>query len=121
MTDVKGKVVFLSGPMSDDPEKYHVHEFVDAQLALYRAGAKEVYNPALEWIWQACEEHSHAYWMRVSIQELTQRSGYVADDEPARFDLLVCMPGWNRSEGARTERMVAEACGIECVELSEVV
>lgn len=37
-----------------------------------------------------------------------------------RQDVLVSLPGWENSEGARLERLVAEACGIETCNLSEV-
>lgn len=35
----------------------------------------------------------------------------------AKYDLLVSLPGWEESDGARLERAVAEAIGIPCAEL----
>lgn len=36
------------------------------------------------------------------------------------YDLFVSLPGREESEGAATERAVAEACGIDVRELEEV-
>lgn len=118
-TSVSGKVVYLSGPMSDDPDTYHAHDFVDAHMALLRAGAKDVYDPALEWLYFG-EQHPHDWWMRESVNELTKRGSYPNDGNP-KYDMLVSMPGWQGSPGASLERHVAECCGIECHDLSEVL
>lgn len=117
MIDVKGKRIFLSGPMSDDPKTYHAHEFIDAHIALMRAGAECVYNPAIEWL-QTCGEKGHAYYMRVCINELT---GVMWDGGGACYDMLLSMPGWAKSTGALLERIVADECGIEVHDLTEVI
>lgn len=123
MIDVKGKKVFLSGPMSDDPKTYHAHDFIDAHIRLKDAGADEVYNPAIEWLTSNEGDQSHGYWMRQCIYELVRLSGvcsfYGVTDKP-RYDLLISLPGWKGSAGATTERHVAGACGIPCVDWDEV-
>ena len=40
-------------------------------------------------------------------------------DSKSVDDLLVSLPGWEKSAGATLERTVAEACGIEVCELAE--
>lgn len=116
MIDVRGKRVFLSGPMSDDPETYHLHDFADAHLALKRAGVREVYNPAIEWLRECGPTRSHEDYMRICLHELTAKYW----DWP-RYDALVSIPGWHMSEGAKHERLVAAWCGIPCYELRDVV
>lgn len=114
MVDVSGRAVFLSGPMSDDPVTYHSHDFVDAHIALKAKGARRVFDPAVAWLADdSAEEHTHDWWVRRCVNILTTNFG--------GFDLLVSLPGWRESPGATLERTVAEGCGIECVELSEVL
>lgn len=110
MSKVKGKKVFLSGPMSGLPH-YNVAAFAEAHAVMVEHGAFNVYDPAIAYL-QSCETHTHEYWMRECIRELTSDYPY--------YDVLVSLPGWQDSEGAKTERMVAMACGIKCVDLSEI-
>lgn len=112
MESVDGKRVFLSGPMSDDPVTFHVHDFVDAHMRMKRAGAHEVYNPAIQWLYEKGPERSHEEYMRVCVNELTS--------EYPGYDLLVSLPGWQHSNGAIAERAIARWCGIECVDLKDV-
>lgn len=118
---IEGKNVFLSGRMSDDPVTFHAHEFISAHIKLKAMGASYVYDPAIEWLkadgMQEEVELSHTYWMRRCISDLT----YVKDDANLPFyDLLISLPGWKSSAGATTERHVACAVGIPCVEWDEV-
>lgn len=109
---VKGKSVFLSGPMSG-LEHFNVDEFAKAHDVLRKAGASTVYDPAIEYLRsEVGSTTSHAVWMRRCISELT---GTVR-----RYDVLVSLPGWKRSRGARLERKVAKACGIEVCDLRDV-
>lgn len=127
--DVSGKRVFLSGPMSGHPN-LNVGAFVEAHAMLKEAGAAEVYDPAVEYLTQTgtADEHDHAWYMTQCIGELVRHAqarvtAGIGFDPINRkpYDLLVSLPGWWDSEGACTERSVAEACGIECVDLAEVV
>ena len=120
MIDVRGKTIFLSGPMSDDPETYHAHDFIDAHIRLKAMGAKEVYNPAVKWLDGENCDRPHEYWMRECIGEIA-RDCWPDDEDKAKYDLLISLPGWKGSAGATTERHVAGACGIPCVDWDEVI
>ena len=117
---VNGKRVYISGPMSDDPATYHAHQFIDAHMLVKASGAREVYDPAVCWLYYDGGERTHEDWMRECLSELTKRRIYDAMVDGTYYDVLVSLPGWEKSEGASTERTVAEACGIECVNLEDV-
>lgn len=113
MIDVKGKNVFLSGPM-EGVRNNNAAAFADAHAALKLAGAARVYDPALMWL--DCEgEHDHAHWMRRCLRELAIGGG------KPYYDLLVSLPGWETSDGAQVERIAARACGVTVCEWAEVV
>lgn len=125
---VKGRTVFLSGPMSGLPN-YNVGAFADAHAALLRMGAYRVFDPAVEYLTDSDSQdgsRTHAYWLRRCIGELARGRGesYAlaspVDTRPM-YSLLVSLPGWEDSEGARTERLVAGACGIEVADLADVI
>lgn len=125
MIDVRGKRIFLSGPMTGH-EHYNVTAFAEAHARLKEAGAAYVYNPTIGYLCQKQEVaalKTHADYMTDCLHELTDRKKRTQGWEeviPRRYDLLVSLPGWDDSEGAVTERTVAEACGIECCDLEEV-
>ena len=110
MTHVKGRRVYLSGPMTGI-KGWNRAAFDDAEKRLRSLGAREPYNPA-NFI-ESFESLSHAVCMYHSLVELLYTAPW--------YDLLVSLPGWERSAGARLEREVAVACGIEACELDEVV
>jgi len=122
MIDVKGKRVYISGPMSDDLDTYHAHDFVDAHIALKNAGAVDIYDPAVEWLCDYYPIRPHEDYMRESFHELTK---YTIDTktmaETTYYDMVVMLPGWQLSEGAKHECLVAGWCGIPCYELKDVV
>lgn len=125
MNVVKGKSVFLSGPMTG-VEHYNVGEFAKAHAMLREAGAWKVYNPAIAYLTSQVREDTvdHAYWMLACIRELTKVDSNIFADgsNPIKtYQVLVSLPGWESSKGARTERMVAAACGIKCYDLEDVV
>ncbi|MBR2682679.1 MAG: DUF4406 domain-containing protein [Atopobiaceae bacterium] len=115
MTNVKDRHVFISGPMTGI-ESYNVDAFLSAHKTLKMLGARYVFDPAIEWLDGSGPTREHAYYMLRAIGELTNSDGYGRPD----YDVLVSLPGWENSEGARLERTVAEACGIETCNLSEV-
>ncbi len=121
---VNGRRVFLSGPMSS-MRNYNVGAFVDAHAILKELGAKEVYDPAIEYLRQDGEAHGHEWYMARCLHELTRhtesRATIFGENSVPPYDLLVQLPGWEDSEGALTEFSVAKACGIECCTLSELV
>ena len=118
---VRGKNVFLSGPMTGCDHNGTL-AFMDAHERLNSLGARSVYDPAYERyreISDGEEEHDHAYYMRKCIQMLTC-SDMHKDFLGCHFDVLVSLPGWQSSEGAKLERDVAEAIGVPCVDFTEV-
>ena len=114
LIDVKGKSVFLSGPMTG-LEHYNVEAFAKAHAQLKELGAKYVYNPGISYL--CSEKHDHEYWMRECVQELTNGPRY----EEFYYDLVVQLKGWSKSDGCRTEAQVASACGIPCVTMKRVL
>ena len=123
---VRGKRVFLSGPMTGI-EHYNAEAFMSANVVLKEAGAAYVYNPAIRYVQQrneVAEAKTHADYMCDCIHELTdrrKRSQGWEEVVPMAYDMLVSLPGWQDSEGAVTERTVAEACGIPVYDLAEVL
>ena len=107
--------------MSNDPETYHAHDFIDAHIRLKDAGADEVYNPAIEWLQSDRDNRSHEYWMGRCIHELVESDWMSGEYSKPKYDLLISLPGWKGSAGATTERHVAGACGIPCVDWDEVI
>lgn len=113
MTDIKNRAVFISGPMTGI-DNYNVAAFCEAHARLKALSPMRVYNPAIEYL-QNREDMPHKLWMRRCLVELLLGSnGY-------RYDVLISLPGWQNSEGARLECAVANACGIEVVALSDLL
>lgn len=97
--------LYVIGPVTGRPDE-NFEAFGEASDELLGAG------------YHACIPHEFvakgAAWpdaMRDSIHALT-------GDRPA-FDGVAILDGWEQSEGARLERMVAEACGIPCKTVDE--
>ena len=119
MTHVKGRRVFLSGPMTGLPD-WNRAAFDDAEKRIRELGAQEPHNPA-NFI-ERFESPSHATCMYRSLVELVDEEWSTEPGYPTPwYDLLVSLPGWEKSAGARLERDVSEACGIEVCNLDEVV
>ena len=110
---VTGLSVYVSGPMSGI-EGWNKEALDAVRDELYRGDAQNVYDPA-DYI-EVLEKLSHQEQMRWSIHHLTKPC-----TNGAYYDLMVLLPGWQGSEGCKLERTVAEACGIEVWDLSDVV
>lgn len=113
---VRNKNVFLSGPMTGR-EAYNVGEFAKAHARLKELGAHCIYDPALEYLQEGNAGHSHEWYMRRCIQELTKDK--VNPLYESGYTILVSLPDWQESQGARVEREVAIACGIAVCDLGE--
>lgn len=118
MIDVENSFVFLAGPMTGI-RNYNAGAFVDAHALMKEMGAAHVYNPAIAWLQEppfVSAEKAHSDYLLQTISELTKHD---ADGE-RMYDLVVILPGWDKSPGARTERDVALAVGIPVFGLEEV-
>lgn len=125
MVDLKGKAVFLSGPMSGR-SFYNVAEFAEAHAKLKERGVHDIYDPAIEYLKSGADvaDRPHDFWMGCCIRELVKAASMTIFNSrcgECYYGALVSLPGWEDSEGAKLERAVAEACGIECYDLDEVV
>lgn len=114
MRDLHGLCVYLSGPMSGLPD-YNRRAFNGAASMLRTNGAT-TFNPAD--YFESLSELSHKRCMFVTLSELITET---FDGDSLLYDLVVMLPGWESSEGAQVEHAVAEAIGIEVVELSELL
>lgn len=119
--DLKGKNVFLSGPMTGCSYN-NVEEFARAHAIVRSLGAASIYNPAFAWLGQPLQDDerlTHEDYMSRCCWELARRSRL--GDEPRRYyDYLVQLDGWYCSGGAALEEKIAEALGIEIVTLIEL-
>lgn len=111
MSTVCRKRVYLSGPMTGLPD-YNRAAFARARVALKRAGASYVFDPSTRWV----DGKDRAWYMRHDIAELART------DTSGRpwYQILVSLPGWQMSDGAWCEALMAEEFGIEVAELAEV-
>ncbi|MBR2804220.1 MAG: DUF4406 domain-containing protein [Eggerthellaceae bacterium] len=101
-----GKRVYLSGPMTGIAN-WNRESFDEAARYLRSMGAK-VFNPAFNL--PTGEPLPHGYYMARDIHELTDNM----NGKPF-YDILAQLPGWDKSNGAQVEMIVAKACGIEVV------
>lgn len=112
--------VYLSGPVSGIDRKEAVAGFSRAENRCRKARACRVFNPTT----QIDRGDTHEQAMLECLAELTQVDDISEEAHkyvPAPlYDVLVQLPGWETSPGCIVEATVAKACGIPCVELSEV-
>ena len=107
-----GKNVYLSGPMTGI-EKFNRPAFNAAEERVRAEGAADVFNPAHFGLGRP-----HESYMLDTLHALTDA---VWDEGLLRYvpywDVIAMLPRWKRSKGARVEKKVAEAIGVEVVEL----
>lgn len=99
--DIKGKRVYLSGPITN--MKNYKGLFMFAEELADFGEAEQIYNPATQ-------IPSSSRWEQAMYRCLSEITNY---------DTVVMLPGWNVSRGARLERDVALACGMHIVDFSE--
>lgn len=93
---MRGKRVFLSGPMSGLPE--HNHPKFHSMANLLRAQGLAVWNPAELDGGDTSRPWSH--YMRQDVAALTE------------CDVVLLLPGWEGSRGSNLEVLIADALGL---------
>lgn len=110
---LKGKNVYLSGPITG--VKGYKYPFIFVEKVLSKVSDGMVFNPATE----IPSDTSYEAAMATCLQALSLRVRD-GEDEPyyPMYGVMILLPGWVKSQGAQIENRVAEACGIEVVDMS---
>ena len=119
--NLAGKNVFLSGPMTGLKHN-NVDDFAKAHAIVRELGAKHVYNPAYMWLSQPLamdDRTTHEEYMRRCVYELTRPA--FGEVNCPYYGAVVLLDGWCDSPGANLEHEVAQACGIPCVFIGDLI
>lgn len=110
---LKDRNVYLSGPITG--VKGYRCPFVFMEKVLSRVGDGMIFNPATE----IPPNTPYEAAMATCLQALSLRVRD-GEDEPyyPMYEVMILLPGWTKSQGAQIENRVAEACGIEVVDMS---
>ena len=95
--------------------KGYKYPFIFIEKVLHKVSDGMVFNPATE----IPSDTSYEAAMATCLQALSLRVRD-GEDEPyyPMYEVMILLPGWTKSQGAQIENRVAEACGIEVVEMS---
>jgi len=109
---LKGRNVYLSGPITG--VKGYRCPFVFMEKVLHKVSDGMVFNPATE----IPSDSPYEAAMATCLQALSLRVRD-GEDEPyyPMYEVMILLPGWTKSKGAQIENRVAEACGIEVVDM----
>ena len=109
---LKGRNVYLSGPITG--VKGYRCPFVFMEKVLHKVSDGMVFNPATE----IPSNSPYEAAMATCLQALSLRVRD-GEDEPyyPMYEVMILLPGWTKSKGAQIENRVAEACGIEVVDM----
>lgn len=109
---LKGRNVYLSGPITG--VKGYKYPFVFMEKVLSSVGDGMIFNPATE----IPSDSPYEAAMATCLQALSLRVRD-GEDEPyyPMYEVMILLPGWTKSKGAQIENRVAEACGIEVVDM----
>ena len=110
---LKGRNVYLSGPITG--VKRYKYPFIFVEKVLHKVSDVMVFNPATEIPFDSPYEAAMATCLQAL--SLRVRDG---EDEPyyPMYGVMILLPGWTKSKGAQIENRVAEACGIEVIDMS---
>ena len=109
---LKGRNVYLSGPITG--VKGYRCPFVFMEKVLTKVSDGMVFNPATE----IPSNTPYEAAMATCLQALSLRVRD-GEDEPyyPMYEVMILLPGWTKSKGAQIENRVAEACGIEVIDM----
>jgi len=113
---LNGKTVFLSGPISADPDYYE--KFMGAEEHCCMMGAKEVWNPA-----RLQKGLTYDQYMFINLSAIKMGgcaytgNTWMQCDIP---DILVTLPGYLNSPGSAREVKEAYDRGIQVVKFEEL-
>ena len=110
---LKGRNVYLSGPITG--VKGYRCPFVFMEKVLHKVSDGMIFNPATE----IPSDSPYEAAMATCLQALSLRVRD-GEDEPyyPMYGVMILLPGWTKSKGAQIENRVAEACGIEVIDMS---
>lgn len=110
---LKDRNVYLSGPITG--VKDYKYPFIFVEKVLSKVSDGMVFNPATE----IPSDSPYEAAMATCLQALSLRVRD-SEDEPyyPMYGVMILLPGWTKSKGAQIENRVAEACGIEVVDMS---
>lgn len=110
---LKDRNVYLSGPITG--VKGYKYPFIFMEKVLHKVSDGMVFNPATE----IPSDSPYEAAMATCLQALSLRVRD-GEDEPyyPMYEVMILLPGWVKSQGAQIENRVAEACGIEVVDMS---
>jgi hypothetical protein len=110
---LKDRNMYLSGPITG--VKGYKYPFVFMEKVLHKVSDGMVFNPATE----IPSDSSYEAAMAKCLQALSLRVRD-SEDEPyyPMYEVMILLPGWTKSKGAQIENRVAEACGIEVIDMS---
>ena len=97
---IKGKKVYLSGPITGEKNYKGLFAFTEELVKL--CDVLRIYNPASD----IPDSLDYEDAMKRCVAALVE------------YDTIVILPGWHTSRGARLERDIALACGINIVDLT---
>ena len=109
---LKGRNVYLSGPITG--VKGYKYPFIFMEKVLHKVSDGMVFNPATE----IPSDSPYEAAMATCLQALSLRVRD-GEDEPyyPMYGVMILLPGWTKSKGAQIENRMAEACGIEVVDM----
>lgn len=107
--------IYVSGPVTGKPDG-NKDAFRAARKALKKAGYRADIPHDIVAPW---DDRERAMTKCLRLITAPVAPSLPADCYPCLYKGLALLPGWEQSEGARLEKAVAEACGIECRPLAD--